>query len=49
MSAVKLVSLRRRSWRDTMFYIFRKIVQKGLFYYDNEASIAHCLKENCRF
>ena len=41
MSALKLLSLRRRSWRDTMFYIFRKIVQKGLFYYDNEASNFH--------
>ena len=49
MSALKLLSLRRRSWRDTMFYIFRKIVQKGLFYYDNEASIDPLLRKIVAF
>ena len=40
---------RRCAWRNMMFYIFGKIVQKGLFYYDNEASIDPLLRKIVAF
>ena len=40
---------RRCAWRNMMFYIFGKIVQKGLFYYDNEASIDPLLRQVVAF